>query len=96
MFIVTCNELKEQRKFIIGKSKYVTGRLNNYDKMNQYDIIYTKAFETEREMNLAESIVLEKLTQYGDQANKDRFILLIGSSITLFTDVIDKAYNCFY
>ena len=74
----------------------MTGRLNNYDKMNQYDIIYTKAFETEREMNLAESIVLEKLTQYGDQANKDRFILLIGSSITLFTDVIDKAYNCFY
>jgi hypothetical protein len=96
VYIVTCKELKEERKFIIGKSVNMTNRLSSYDKMSEYEIVYTKAFETEREMKLAESIVLEKLTEYRDKVNKDRFILPIGSSIKLFIDVIDKAYNCFY
>ena len=46
-------------------------------------------------MLLAENIVLEKLDEYRDQANRDRFILPIGKDIKLFTTVIDGAYDFF-
>ncbi len=42
-------------------------------------------------MNLAETMVLEKLDEYKKQANRDRFILPVGEDIKIFTEAIDKA-----
>ena len=42
-------------------------------------------------MDLCEKLVLNKLKEYREQANRDRFILPIEKDIKLFTDIID---NC--
>ena len=42
-------------------------------------------------MLLAEKMVLSKLDQYREQANRDIIVLPIGEDIKLFTTVIDKA-----
>ena len=46
-------------------------------------------------MLLAEKIVLSKLNQYREQANRDRFVLPVGEDIKLFTNAIDEALKYF-
>ena len=40
-------------------------------------------------------MVLSKLNQYREQANRDRFILPIDKEIKLFTNAIDDSWNFF-
>ena len=46
-------------------------------------------------MKLDESMVLNKLNEFREQGNRDRFILPAGDNIKLFTDSIDKAFKYF-
>jgi hypothetical protein len=46
-------------------------------------------------MELAEKMVLNKLDEFREQGNRDRFILPAGDNIKLFIDSIDKAFNYF-
>ena len=45
---------------------------------------------------MAETIILQKLNEYKEQANRDRFILPIDKDINFFTDILDNIHNCFY
>jgi len=95
VYIITCDELEANRKYIIGKAKDLLNRLSQYNKMSNYKVIYLKPFKNEMDMNLAESIVLRKLDEYKEQMNRDRFILPKGKDIKLFTNPFDDAYNFF-
>ena len=69
--------------------------MTQYNKDSEHEVIYYKGFECEEVMLLAEKMVLSKLDQYREQANRDRLILPSGEDIKLFTNIIDKAvaYN---
>ena len=84
------NAMKE-RKYTIGLASDLTKRISNYDKLEDHEVIYYKAFEDEKQMELAEGIVLNKLYEYREKESKDRFILPIGKDIKLFTKPIDDA-----
>jgi hypothetical protein len=88
------NAMKE-RKYTIGLASDLTKRISNYDKLEDHEVIYYKAFEDEKQMELAEGIVLNKLYEYREKESKDRFILPIGKDIKLFTKPIDDAVNFF-
>ncbi len=42
-------------------------------------------------MNIIEQMVINKLKDYKEKANRDRFILPLDKNITFFTDIIDKS-----
>jgi len=46
-------------------------------------------------MNIIETIVLYKLKEYKEKANRDRFILPIDKDIPFFIDIIDNAIDKF-
>lgn len=46
-------------------------------------------------MNTIETMVLNKLKDYKEKANRDRFILPIEKDISFFTDIIDNCINFF-
>jgi len=58
-------------------------QLSGYNKTAEHEVIYSK--------KSIENLILTKLENYKEKANRDRFILPIGKNINLFTDVID---NC--
>ena len=95
VYIITDKNNKKDRKFVIGSTIDLTDRLTQYNKDSEHEVIYYKGFESEEVMLLAEKMVLSKLDQYREQANRDRIILPIGENIKLFTDSIDKAVNYF-
>jgi hypothetical protein len=66
VYLVTCKELEIQRKYIIGKSKDLTDRIGNYNKISDFKDVYVKSFKTKKQMNLAESLILEKLETFGN------------------------------
>ena len=95
VYLITCKELKEQRKYIIGKAIDLKERLSSYNKMSEPIVIYYKGFKTEKQMNIAENIVLEKLNEFREQSNLDRFVLPIGEKIELFIKPIDNVFEYF-
>jgi hypothetical protein len=95
VYIVKDPENKNDRKYIIGSAKDLTTRLSTYNKGSEFEVIYYKGFKSEEVMLLAEKIVLSKLDQYREQANRDRFILPIRENIKLFTDVINESWIFF-
>jgi hypothetical protein len=95
IYLITCDELEVNRKYIIGKAKDLLNRLSQYDKMSNYRVIYSKPFKNEKDMNFAELIVLNGLEKYKDQMNRDRFILPVGKNIDFFTMAFDDASKCF-
>ena len=44
-------------------------------------------------MNVIEVMVINKLKEYKEKANRDRFILPIEKDISLFTNVIESCIN---
>ena len=95
VYLITCDELKINRKYIIGKAKDLLNRLSQYNKMSNYKVIYTKSFKDEGDMNLAETIILHSLEKYKEQMNHDRFILPVDKNIDFYKLAFDNASKCF-
>ena len=95
VYLITIKELKEQRKYIIGKAIDLKQRLSSYNKISEPIVIYYKSFKTEKQMDVAENMVLEKLNQYKEQANLDRFVLPFDESIQLFIKPVNESYDYF-
>ena len=93
--MTTCNELEEQNKYIIGKAIELKDRLGSYNKVSNFKVVYHKSFKTENDMGLAEKLILNKLSQYREKANIDRFVLPVDKDINFFTDVFDYVHSCF-
>ena len=60
--------------------------------MCDHQVIYYKKEDT---LNLVELSVLNKLKQYQEKANRDRFILPVENDISLFTEIIENCINFF-
>ncbi len=89
IYVITTEDNKNKRIYIIGKSKSLKNRLSTYNKTAEHEVIYYKECGSESNMNIIEYIVLTKLEKYKERANRDRFILPIDEDISLFTNVID-------
>jgi hypothetical protein len=44
-------------------------------------------------MNIVETIILNKLEEYKEKANRDRFVLPLEKDISFFTDIINESIN---
>jgi len=95
IYILTTEDHKKRRLYIIGKAINLKVRLGSYNKTQEHEVVYYKACKTEDDMNIIENMVLNKLKEYKEKANRDRFILPIDKDIKLFTDIIDKSIEFF-
>ena len=95
IYILTTEENKDKRIYIIGKAKELKNRLSTYNKTSEHIVEYYKECKSEESMNTVEMMVLIKLEEYREKANRDRFILPIDKDISFFTNIIDNAINFF-
>ena len=88
IYVLTTPSLKQERRYILGKAKDMKNRLSTYNKSDEHEVIYMKECSSEKTMGLVESLIFNKLKEYREQANRERFILPEDKTIGLFTDII--------
>jgi hypothetical protein len=90
IYILTTPTHKNERKYILGKASNLTNRLSVYNKTDEHEVIYYQSCGDEETMTIIEQLVFQRLKEYREQANRERFILPEGKTIDLFIDVIKK------
>ena len=95
VYMITTEDNKNNRIYIIGKTINLQNRLSTYNKTSEHEVIYYQGFENEGFMNMIENMVLNKLNIYRQRSNRDRFILPIDEDITFFINIIKQCIAFF-
>jgi len=95
IYIVTTEDNKLRRNYIVGKARNLTCRLSTYNKTAEHEVVYHRKCPDEHTMNIIEASVMKKLEKYRECANRDRFILPEDAEISLFTNIIDSCVTFF-
>jgi hypothetical protein len=90
IYILTTDDHIKRHTYIIGKAKNLMQRLSTYNKTCDHTVVHYRECKSEEDMSTAEIIILNKLKDYREQANRDRFILPYDKDVSFFTTVIDK------
>ena len=93
IYLLTTDDHLKRRTYIIGKAKNLTNRLGTYNKTCDHTVIYYKECKNEEDMDISEIMVLSKLRDYREQANRDRFILPQDKDISFFIGTIDDCIH---
>jgi hypothetical protein len=91
IYILTTSSHKKERKYILGKATNLTNRLSTYNKTDEHEVVYYQECPDEDTMAMIEQVVFQRLKDYREQANRERFILPENKTIDLFIDVIKKS-----
>jgi len=91
VYVLTTPSHKKERKYILGKATNLTNLLSTYNKTDEHEVIYYQECSDEDTMAMVEQVVFQRLKDYREQANRERFILPEGKTIELFIDIIKKS-----
>jgi cell division protein FtsB len=91
IYLLTTEDHIKRRVYIIGKAKNLTNRLGTYNKTCDHTVIYYRKCPSLEKMSITETLVIEKLREYKEKANRERFILPEDKDVSFFTKIID---NC--
>jgi hypothetical protein len=94
IYMLTTEDNKKKRIYIIGKATNFKNRLSCYNKTSEHEVVYYKSCCKDM-LNTIESVILIKLNEYQEKANRDRFILPSEKDITFFTNIIENCINFF-
>ena len=83
-YILTTKSLKSENRYIFGKTKNLTSRLSTYNKTDEHEVVFYQSCGSEEQMGNVENIVFQKLGEYREQANRERFILPDDQNIDYF------------
>jgi len=95
IYILTTEDHLKRRTYIIGKAKNLTNRLSTYNKTCDHTVVHHRKCKSEHDMDTAENMVINKLRDYKEQANRDRFILPENKQLSFFSDTIDECVRFF-
>jgi hypothetical protein len=90
IYMLTTDDHLKRRTYIIGKAKNLTNRLSTYNKTCDHTVVHYRECKNEDDMDTVETMVLNKLRAYREQANRDRFILPSNKDDSFFTRTIDE------
>ena len=88
VYILTTELMKKEGRYIMGKAVNLTNRLSTYNKSDEHEVIFYISCDDEDKMNLVENLVFQKLKDFREQANRERFILPSDKNIEYFIDII--------
>jgi hypothetical protein len=92
IYILTTEDHKKNRLYIIGKANELKNRIGSYNKTAEHEVVYYKSCNNEYEMNVIELMVLNKLNNYREKANRDRFILPVEKDINFIYNICIKIF----
>ena len=90
IYILTTQLMKKEGRYILGKATNLTNRLSTYNKTDEHEIVYYQECGDEDKMSLVESMVFNKIKEYREQANRERFVISNDKDITFFIDAIKE------
>jgi hypothetical protein len=90
IYMLTTDDHLRRRTYIIGKAKNLTNRLSTYNKTCNHTVVHYRECKNDDDMDTVETMVLNKLRSYREQANRDRFILPSNKDDSFFTRTIDE------
>jgi hypothetical protein len=90
IYMLTTDDHLQRRTYIIGKAKNLTNRLSTYNKTCDHTVVHYRECKSEEDMETVETMVLSKLRDYREQANRDRFILPNDKEVSYFIETIDE------
>jgi hypothetical protein len=93
IYMITTPYLKQERRYILGKATNLTNRLSVYNKTDEHTVVYYQACSNEDIMNVVEGMVFQKLSEYRECANRERFILPENRDETLFSNAINECVS---
>ena len=91
IYIVTTALLKKERRYILGKAGDLTFRLSTYNKTDEHEVIYYQGCGDGDTMTLVETVVFQRLKEYRERANRERFLLPEDKEVDIFIDAIKKS-----
>ena len=74
--------------YTFSMSNYYT-----YNKSNEHEVIFYQDCGDEETMNTLEPIIFNKLKDFREQANRERFNLPENKNIDFFKDTIKKCFE---
>jgi hypothetical protein len=95
VYMLTTEDNKNKRTYIIGKTINLKSRLSVYNKTAEHEVVYYKVCKDTETMTLSEGMILKKLKMFKEKANRDRFILPDEKEITYFMNTIDICVQFF-
>jgi cell division protein FtsB len=96
IYVLATESSKKNNIYILGKASNLTTRLSVYNKseegdsVEEHDVVFYKECSSPEVMSSVEPVIFQKLDQYRQQANRERFVLPEGENISLFTGVIER------
>ena len=90
IYLITTNNLKKERKYIVGKTINLKNRLSTYNKTDDHEVIYYKTCESRENMDIIEKMILKKLEKFKEKTNRERLILPECKTIDFFKNIIDE------
>jgi hypothetical protein len=90
IYMLTTDDHLKRRTYIIGKATNLTNRLSTYNKTCDHTVVHYRECKNTDDMDTIETMVLNKLRSYREQANRDRFILPDDKDESFFTETIDE------
>ena len=96
IYILTTEDNKKKRIYIVGKAVDLKNRLGTYNKTCEHEVVHFSSCKCEEDMDLIEKMVLCKLNEYKEKANRDRFVLSENKKIDFFKEIIEQTIKFYY
>ena len=93
IYILTTPSLKKDRRYIMGKASNLTNRLSTYNKSDEHEVVFHISCGSKEDMSTVEPMVFNKLKDFREQANRERFILPENKDIDFFIQKIKDCVN---
>lgn len=93
IYILTTPSLRKDRRYILGKAKNLTNRLSTYNKTDEHEVVFYIECKDEEVMNILEPLVFKKISEYREQANRERFVLPKNKNIDFFIETIKECFK---
>ena len=87
VYLITNEDLLKKRTYIIGSATSLQNRLSTYNKSAEHTVSYFSKCHNKEKMKLLETMVLSKLADYREVANRDRFVIPDGKDKDFFIEV---------
>lgn len=90
VYLLTTEDHIKRRTYILGKTKNLENRLGTYNKTCDHTVIHYRECGTEENMNVVETLVLNRLNGFREQPNRDRVVLPDDKDVSFFKTAIDQ------
>jgi prophage antirepressor-like protein len=95
VYLMTSEEGEKVGEYVIGKSKDLSNRKENYNnnKLHDFKVIYYVSCKDSKLMDIIETVVLMKFEKYRCKAGRDVFLL--SEDMSVFTNIFDLCLKFF-